>query len=66
MKIGLRNRHLVITVVPVPADHELARYPMAIEASDRELARLATQRGENAERSLQTAFATLYGALSFR
>jgi hypothetical protein len=65
MRIGLGRRQLIVSVIDACREWSAA-YPMAVDASDRELARLSPNRDAMLERARSDAAAIMYGMAHLR
>ena len=65
MRIGLGRRQLVVSLVEACRDWA-SDYPMAVDASDKELARLNPAHAANLERARAEATALMYGVVRLR
>ena len=66
MKIGFGRRQLVVSVESICCEDQTEAYPMAVNASDAELARLSSLRNLALERSRWETTAIMYGAVRLR
>lgn len=62
MRIAIGRRQLVVSVVNEPARTRTEEYPMAVNASDQELARLNARTNARLERARWETTALMYGA----
>jgi hypothetical protein len=62
MRISIGRRHLVVSVVNQPARTRADDFPMAINATDHELARLNALNSARLDRARWESTALLYGA----
>lgn len=62
MRIAIGRRQLIVSVVNQPARTRSEEFPMAVNATDQELARLNTRNHARLERARWETSALMYGA----